>query len=149
MDPRFGWAWECTGWTLVLCGHGEATLDCFRRAVALKGPRAPLSACLAGVGAAHFGSGHFVEAARWIRRALAQNPGAAWLNRILASCLIACGDLHAAAASIDCLLHVHPDLTARYVLSRAAELLPHSDDGWVHDTQDKIANGLISPGLPT
>lgn len=148
IDPRFGWVWERTGWTRALCGQGEATLDCFRRAIALKGVRAPLSNCLAGVGAAHFGAGQFAEAARWVNRALAENPGAVWLNRILAPSHIACGDLRAAAASIDCLLRDYPDMTTSYVLSRTSELLPRSADGWVRDAHDRIANGLVSLGLP-
>jgi len=48
--PDSGWVWERKGWLRAIHGEAEPALACFRRAMQLKGPRAPIANCLAGIG---------------------------------------------------------------------------------------------------
>ncbi|MBR0650475.1 helix-turn-helix domain-containing protein [Roseomonas terrae] len=144
IDPGFGWAWERSAWVLANQGNGEGALGQFRRALPLKGPRAPIGNCLAGIGAAYFSAGRFAEAARWINRALTENPGAVWLNRNLAPCYLALGDRTAAAASVRRLREAHPRLTLAQITMARPPLCEEAE----RVAEGRILDGLIALGMP-
>ncbi|WP_279323232.1 helix-turn-helix domain-containing protein [Roseomonas fluvialis] len=144
VDPGFGWVWERKGWLRAIHGEPEAALACFRRAMQLKGPRAPIANCLAGIGKAHFVAGRFEEAARWMNRALSENPAAVWLNRVLAPCYLAFGEQQSAARSLDLLRRAYPGIT----LARVEAALPGIGDSRCDDTQGRLLEGLTALGLP-
>ena len=144
IDPSFAWAWERSAWARANYGEPEAALAHFRRAMPLKGPRAPIANCLAGVGTAHFAAGRHAEAASWIRRALAENPGAVWLNRVLAPCYLALGEREAARASLDRLRRAYPAITVEGVVSN----LPRFCEGRARGADSPIPDGLARLGLP-
>ena len=144
IDPDSGWVWERKGWLRAIHGEAEPALACFRRAMQLKGPRAPIANCLAGIGKAHFVAGRFEEAARWLNRALTENPGAVWLNRVLAPCYLALGERQAAARSLDRLRRAYPGIT----LTRVEAALPGSGEARCDDTQSRLLEGLTALGLP-
>ena len=146
LDPGFGWAWERGGWLRANWGQTKAALDHFRHAMPLKGSRAPIANCLAGIGAAHCGAGRFQEAALWTRRALAENPGAVWLNRVLAPCYLALGDRQAAAASVEQFRRAYPAMT----LARLMRELPRScEGGWGGEVESRVLDGMTSLGMPS
>jgi adenylate cyclase len=146
IDPGFGWAWERGGWLLANSGQSKAALDHFRRAMPLKGPRAPIANCLAGIGAAHCGAARFEEAALWTRRALAENPGAVWLNRVLAPCYLALGQRQAAAASVEQFRRAYPGIT----LARVMAVLPgNCEGGWGGEAERRVLDGLAALGMPS
>jgi adenylate cyclase len=144
IDPDLGWVWERKGWLRAIHGEPEAALACFRRAMQLKGPRAPIANCLAGIGKAHFVAGRFEEAARWMNRALMENPGAVWLNRVLAPCFLAIGEQQAAARALDLLRRAYPGITLR----RVETALPGVGEARYGETQYRLLEGLTALGLP-
>jgi adenylate cyclase len=142
--PGFGWAWERSAWVRANYGEPDDALAHFRRAMPLKGPRAPVANCLAGVGTAHFAAGRYGEAASWVRRALAENPGAVWLNRVLAPCHLALGERAAARAAVERLRRAYPDVTVGRVLAD----LPRLCEGRAREADGPIPDGLAALGLP-
>lgn len=79
---------------------------------------APLIEVKPGIGRAHLGAGRCTEAARWLRRALAENPGAVWLNRVLAPLGVEIGELQAARESLDRLRRAYPGITVSCIAAR-------------------------------
>jgi tetratricopeptide (TPR) repeat protein len=144
IDPSFAWAWERSAWIRANYGEAKAALAHFRRAVPLKGLRFPMANCAAGVATAHFSAGRYEEAVSWFRRALAENPGAVWLNRVLVPCYLALGDRSAAYASLDRLRQAYPAITVDGI----ARNLPLSCEGRARGADGPIMNGLASLGLP-
>lgn len=120
IDPSFGWAWERRATILVCYGNPERAIPAYRRAIALKGPRASPANCWSGIGYAHLGAGRYEDAARWLNKALAENPRASWLHFELVPCFIELNELQAARASVDRLRRAHPEMT----VERAAATLP-------------------------
>jgi adenylate cyclase len=143
--PDFAWAWERSAWVRANYGEAEAALGHFRRAVPLKGPRAPLANCMAGLGTAHLSAGRFEEAASWIRRALAENPGAVWLNRLLVPCYIGLGEREAARRALDRLRRAYPEVTVGHITGS----LPAICVGRRREADGPVADGLSALGLPS
>jgi tetratricopeptide (TPR) repeat protein len=144
IDPGFGWAWERSGWVRANYGEAEPAVEHLQRALSLKGTRAPMANCMAGVGVAHFAAGRHAEAARWIGRALAENPGATWLNRILAPAYLALGEREAAGAALDRFRRAYPAMTLEGVVSH----LPQVCEGRARGADGPIPDGLAKLGLP-
>ncbi|MEO9188739.1 MAG: helix-turn-helix domain-containing protein [Acetobacteraceae bacterium] len=82
MDPTSGWAWERKGF-LLWCNEPDVAIGCFNRALRLHGPFMPRDNCFLGIAQAHAAADRFDEAARWARRATAENPRAATPKRVL------------------------------------------------------------------
>lgn len=140
IDPGFGWAWERSA-VVQTNYHGkpEAALARFRRAIALKGPRASPPNCWSGVAYAHLAAGRLEEAVRWMRRAQAANPKATWLHKPLIPCLLELGERQAAQASADLLRRACPDMTAeRAAMAVPRPLLPV----WIPRLDRLVALGL-------
>lgn len=144
IDPGFAWAWERSAWIRANFGEAEAALAHFRRAVPLKGLRFPMANCAAGVATAHFSAGRYEESASWFRRALAENPAAVWLNRVLVPCYLALGNRPAAYASLDRLRQAYPAITVDHI----AMTLPWFCEGRARGADGPIMDGLASLGLP-
>ncbi|WP_372619453.1 tetratricopeptide repeat protein [Falsiroseomonas sp.] len=125
-------------------GEPEAALAHFRRAIALKRPRAPMANCLAGTATAHFAAGRHAEAASWLRRAMAENPGAVGLNRVLAPYYLALGKRAAARASLGRLRRAYPAITVKVVMLH----LPRIRAGRAMGDDGPIPDGLAALGLP-
>jgi AraC-like DNA-binding protein/Tfp pilus assembly protein PilF len=81
MDPTSGWAWERKGY-LFCWQNPDAAIACFNRAMQLHGPFMPRDSCFLGIAQAHEAAGHFDEAVRWARRAIAENPRASMPKRL-------------------------------------------------------------------
>ncbi|WP_372619455.1 hypothetical protein [Falsiroseomonas sp.] len=76
MAPSFAWSWKRSAWVRANYGEPEAALAHFQRAIALKGPRAPMANCLAGIGTAHFAAGRHAAASS--RRRTARKATRCW-----------------------------------------------------------------------
>lgn len=119
MDPTSGWAWERRGFTRLHCWDAANPVRCdadraiadFRRAMQFHGPFMPRENCYLGIAVAHCNAGHLEEAVRWVHRALAENPRAAFLHRFLVFYTSRLGDRSAARQSGDELRRAHPELT--------------------------------------
>lgn len=136
--PRFGWAWERHAWTLVNYGEPVPALRRFRRALSLKGPRAPRSNCLVGLAAAHTQLGQYAQALACHREALAANPDAVWTHRVSLPCHIMLGEWDAARASADRLREACPHVTVERVACPPA----------ICNESSFIAERLAPLGLP-
>jgi len=117
MDPTLGWAWERKGY-LTCWNSPDVAIGHFGRALQLHGPFMPRDNCFLGIAQAHGAAGRTDEAARWSRRAVAENPLASLPKRVLI-CYETKLDRHAAARQMaDLLCREHPEVS----VSRLAQV---------------------------
>ena len=103
MDPTSAWAWERHGFASLGRGeHPDRAIADFSRSLELRGPAWPRSNCFIGMATAHRAAGRPQEAMLWTRKALAENPDAAWLHREFGRTALAMGDRLAMVQAIDC-----------------------------------------------
>lgn len=109
MDPTSAWAWERHGYARLGCGeHPDRAIADFSRSLQLRGPAWPRSNCFIGVATAHRAAGRPQAAILWTRKALAENPNAAWLYRELGRTALAMGDRPGMVQAIDCWRRAEP-----------------------------------------
>jgi adenylate cyclase len=119
IDPTSGWAWERKGF-LFWCNKPDVAIACFNRALQLHGPCMPRDNCFLGIAQAHEAAGHIDEAARWARRAMAENPQASLPKRLLIYDEEKLGRHLAARQLADQLCREHPEVS----VSRLAQVNP-------------------------
>ena len=138
-DPRLAWAWERKGWLRAFSADATGAAACFARALRLD-PASPTKTTLfCGISAGFFDRGLYDLSARWMRKALAVEPGATWINRTLPVAYARIGERQAAEESLAALRRYRPDIRVRDVTS--AMHFPA-------DFMSRIANGLSDLGLP-
>src|SRR5262249_35080518 len=116
-DPRSSWAWERSGWLKTYLGEPDTAIEHFRRAIN-GDPSGPSNANrLVGVGSAHFDAGRYHDGAVWMRRALVEHPGTAWVNRTLAVSYVRLDERALALHSLDAFRRYCPDVTVTAVTS--------------------------------
>ena len=129
MDPSSSWAWERRGHI----GNNAAERDPdgviadFSRALQLRAPGMPRSYCLVGIAGAHYTAGQPVEAERWIRRAVAENPQATCPYLRQTSYALTMGDQTALMAAVERLRRARPDIT----VSLIAASFPGAPPQWL------------------
>ena len=135
MDPTSAWAWERRGFTRVSSGgEPQQAIDDFLRALRLRGPDMPQSNCFLGIADAHRAAGRREDAILWVRKAIAANPPAIWLQRNRFFYAWELGDRTEQMLAVDCLRRGVPELTA----SRVAHGWPCPD--WL--------DALVAAGMP-
>jgi AraC-like DNA-binding protein len=117
MDPTSGWAWERRGY-LFCWKDSDVAIACFSRALQLHGPFMPRDNCFLGIAQAHEAADNFAEAARWARRAVAENPQASMPKRLLIYYEDRLGRFLAARQVADQLRREHPEVS----VSRLAQV---------------------------
>ena len=132
MDPTSGWAWERKGF-LLYWNEPDVAIACFNRALQLHGPFMPRDNCFLGIAQAHEAAGHFDEAARWARRAIAENPQAPLPKRLLICCEDKLGRYVAARQLAGQLHREHPEVS----VSQLEQVHPHF-----------CFDGLLRAGVP-
>jgi tetratricopeptide (TPR) repeat protein len=137
-DPNCGWAWARSGWLNSYRGRSELAIGQFRRAIMLD-PSAANANNFVGIGSAHFGAGRYGAAARWLRKALVDQPGMLWPNRTLSVSYARLGERNKAVDALEALRRYSPDLT----VGRVVAALPFR-----RDYLACLADGLGSLGLP-
>lgn len=121
MDPTSGWAWERKGF-LFCWNRPDVAIKCFHRALQLHGPFMPRDNCFFGITQAHEAAGRIDEAARWARRAMAENPRAPQPKRYLICYEDRLGRHVAARQLADQLRCEHPEVR----ISQLEQIHPHS-----------------------
>lgn len=139
LDPTSGWAWERSGWLQTFSGEPAAGIESFGKAMCFDPSCRSNANRFVGFGCAHFDAGRYDQAARWMQRALREQPSPIWVNRTLAVTYAHLGEHSAARQSLDALRRYCPDLTVNQVLVS----LPFTPD-----FMQRITNGLGDLGLP-
>jgi len=128
IDPTCAWTWQLRGHTRRgFAGATERAIADYQRSIQLRGPGISTSSCIYSIGAAHWNAGRFEETVRWVRRALADNPHAAWMHRHLSCAAAKLGDRVTVAHSVDCMRRAQPHLT----VSLLVENYPVADPDWL------------------
>jgi adenylate cyclase len=139
LDPTSPWAWERSGWLKTYLGQPDIAIRHFKRAIGLAPDGARNAHRYIGIGSACFDASRYLEAARWKRKAILEDPGTAWVNRTLAVSYVRFGDRRAALDSLDALRRCCPDVTIHQVVNAVP---------FRQDFLDRIAEGLDDLGLP-
>jgi adenylate cyclase len=138
--PSLAWAWERSGWLRAYAADMRGATTHFGRALRLDPSNpAKTTLALAGISAGLFDRGRYELAARWMRRTLELEPGAAWINRTLAVTYAQLGERGLAAQSLEALRRYRPGIRIRDVVS-AMHFAP--------EFVSRVANGLDDLGLP-
>jgi adenylate cyclase len=138
-DPNSPWALERRGWLYMYAGEPEPAMRYFTRAIRLDLPGAANATRLIGIGCAHFDLGRYDLTAQWMRRALVEHPGTAWVNRSLSVAYARIGERPLADHALNSFRRDRPDVTIADVTS-ALRFRP--------DFVERIAAGLDDLGLP-
>jgi adenylate cyclase len=139
LDPNSAWAWNRSGWLRTFCDDPETGIAHFERAIRLSPFDPMIFNSYAGIGDAHFVTGHYAEAIRWLEKARLAHPKAAWINRFLAASYALDGRRQEAEACVQRLLTTYPGLTETAV--KAAP--PFSQE-----VIARLCEGLQQAGLP-
>ena len=134
MDPTSAWAWERRGYirqglafNLHSADEADAAIVDFHRSISFRGPGLPRANCLYGIASAHYAAGRYQQAVDWTRKALAENPDADWMHKVLSCSANKLGDKATLARSVDCLRRARPHLT----VSQIVEIWPWANTGWL------------------
>jgi tetratricopeptide (TPR) repeat protein len=137
-DGSSAWGWGRSGWIETYRGRPEAAVE--RLAMALEfGRDDPLAQSFrVGLGCAHFEAGRYAESVRWLERAAAERPPAAWAHRVLCPAYALAGRKAEASASLAIVRRAYPDVT----ISEVVSALPATAS-----FRDRMAEGLEGAGL--
>jgi adenylate cyclase len=139
LNNKLPLAYTRSGWLANYVDEPELGARHFQRAIKL----APLDPMVfnayAGLGAAHFIQGDYVQAVRRMEQALALNPKALWIQRNLVPAYAAAGDRRSAKEGVEALMKGYPRLTVDDIVSAVVFSAP---------VLAKIAVGLRESGLP-
>jgi tetratricopeptide (TPR) repeat protein len=140
LNPNSAIALAIAAWIEVGMGNWAKALELARRAERLS-PRDPRGWFIATVlGLAHFHAGHFDEAVSYLKKALVQNSRFATALRILAASLANLGRRDEAAAVVQELLKIDPQLTISKFRTRSIFL--------AESVRNRVADALRLAGLP-
>jgi AraC-like DNA-binding protein/TolB-like protein len=120
---------------LSLSEAADSVIADFQRALQLRGPGISRSNCFHGIGSAHCMAGRWDEAKAWLHKAMAENPGGAWIHRSLSCLAHNTSDPCGVAQSVECMRRAYPFLTVSY----HADNFP-ADVGWLE--------ALANAGMP-
>ncbi|HSF96714.1 MAG TPA: adenylate/guanylate cyclase domain-containing protein [Thermohalobaculum sp.] len=91
IDPNSSWAWSRLGWLDAYCGRLESAEQNLRRSIRLSPLDPMIFNNYAGLGVARSSARDYAGAVVHFERALRERPGANWIRRILAACLMGAG----------------------------------------------------------
>jgi len=139
LDPTFGWAWERSAWLKTYVGQPDVAIEHFGRAMQFDPCSASNGNRFVGFGSAHFDAGRYDAGAFWMRKAVLEYPGTAWVNRTLAVSYARLGERLTALDSLTALRRFSPHVTIGQIVSA----IPFR-----RDFLDRVSNGLDDLGLP-
>jgi AraC-like DNA-binding protein len=139
LDPWLPYAWVRRGWASVYMGDPDAAYRELKIALRLApvGPMQHIASI--GVGCAHFASGRYELAARWVQDSTQAFPGAVWADRIAVAAAVHAGTKAEARRIARRLLRQDPHLTAEN--ARKAWPFPPA-------FMRRLGDGLEAAGVP-
>jgi AraC-like DNA-binding protein len=139
LDPWLSYAWVRRGWESVYIGDPDSAYRELTVALHLT-PFAPLrDIVFVGIGCAHFASGRYERAARWVLSGTEAFPGAFWADRVAVAAAAQAGAKAEARRIARRLLRMDPHLT----VEGARNAWPFRPD-----FMDRLCDGLATAGLP-
>lgn len=138
LDGGCAWAWLRRSIVGTFRGRTADAIECLQIAAGLDLPdflRANLSTAYAG---AYFEAGRYAESARWSKRALVENPAAAWVNQVLAPTYALLGRKDEARAAFRTLRGAIPG----WAFNRPIWPMPNTDA-----FMDQVSKGFESIGV--
>jgi tetratricopeptide (TPR) repeat protein len=138
LDGGCAWAWGRRGWVHAYRGETQEAIECFQTARSLAPADRLDFLWSVGIAAGHFDAAQYDVAARWFERALAENPGAKWINHALAPTYALANQVDKADRSFAEFTAAFPDVRIGHVRSGLPYRL---------DFLDRIADGLESLGM--
>jgi adenylate cyclase len=139
LDPWLPYAWVRRGWASVYMGDPDGGFRELRLALQLA-PLGPMRniACI-GMGCAHFASGRYEQAARWVRTGTDALPGASWAERVAVAAAVHAGARDEARRMARRLMKKDPDLT----VAKARNAWPFPPAFMA-----QLGDGLAAAGVP-
>ena len=139
LDPWLPYAWIRRGWASVYMGDPDAAFRELRIALHLSplGPMRHIASI--GMGCAHFASGRYERAARWVQGETEAFPGAVWADRIAVAAAVHSGATGEARRMARQLMRKDPNLT----VARARRAWPFPPAFMA-----RLADGLKVAGIP-
>jgi AraC-like DNA-binding protein/tetratricopeptide (TPR) repeat protein len=134
------WAWSRSGLIDMWKGCIASALDRLYIALDLARNDPLVFNSLIGIGLAHFQVGRYLEATRWLQRAIAEHPAAVWGYQVLCASHMLCGQKTEARRSLARLRSRYPDLTIDRVMT-GFSFLPRV-------SRENLVDALEVAGLP-
>jgi tetratricopeptide (TPR) repeat protein len=135
------WAWSRNGLIDVWKGYMSSAPDKLYIALDLAPDDPWAFNSRIGIGLVHFQAGRYIEAARWLQRAIAEHPAAVWCHQVLCASHMLGGQKSAAHRSLGELRYWYPDLTIERVTAGLSL-------GLTRACCENVADGLEAAGLP-
>ena len=86
LDPSLAWAWAMLGAQETYCGHLDAAVANYERALRLS-PHDPMRfSYYFGIGAARYGLGAYADALPMLEQGYIEAPGSTWAPRLIMAC---------------------------------------------------------------
>ena len=120
IDPNLAWGWNRSGWLHVYRSEPEIATRHFERAIRLSPLDSMNFNCCFGIGAAHFVAGRDGETVTWIKKGIAERPGAIWVFRLLVAAYGNLDRIDEAQPYVAALRREYPGIT----LDQVAEATP-------------------------
>jgi adenylate cyclase len=115
LNPNFAAAYGYVGWARVFDGRSVEALPSFDQAMRMS-PRDPLNGFFsAGISAAHYFAGQYLQAVKWGRQAVQLRPGILGGYRILCASLAQQGNIQEAQTVLSQLQQLHPGLSMAWI----------------------------------
>ena len=138
LDGGSPWAWGRRGLIKLYSGEHAEAIECLQIARALAPGDRLHFLWSVGIAAGHFEAARYEESIRWFERAIGENPGAVWINHVLAPAFERAGRKEHARRSLAAFTNAFPNVTIEQVRSG----LPYRAS-----FLDRIAEGLESMGM--
>lgn len=139
LDPWQPYAWVRRGWQSANMGDPDSAYRELTIALRLT-PVGPMwHIAFIGIGCAHFASGRYAQAARWVQSGTEAFPGAYWADRIAVAAAVRAGAKGEACRIAHRLLRMDPHLT----VEKARNSWP-----FPLGFMDRLCNGLEVAGIP-
>ena len=127
IDANLAWGWNRSGWLHVYREQPETAIQHFERAIRLSPLDSMNFNCCFGVGAAHFVAGRDEQTVSWIKKGMAERPGAIWIYRLLVAAYGNLGRLEQAQPYVTALRNEYPGIT----LDQVAKASPLFSDRYL------------------
>ena len=138
LDGGSSWAWGRRGLIKTYLGEHAEAIESLQIARALAPGDRLNFLWSVGIAAGHFEAARYKESIQWFERAIGENPGAVWINHVLAPACELAGREETGRQSFTAFTNAFPNVTIEQIKSG----LPYRAS-----FLDRVAEGLESMGM--